>query len=339
MRCSLISHNSIIRSAALALVAVCIIQTPVRARPTASGASAAQDSHRDLYRNVWVNPGLTRGQTLRYTWVNLNDPDPQKRILEPLRIRVRLLAADGSVIAQTEAAAVGSGQFQSFDFNRDQISLPGEDTTGRLQTMLEATVTGQTNYGNIDLKQGIPETFDDAVEVIDNSGGRTTVSLRGGVNEVILNDSPGNESLNPKSFQIISAGKDYLIGIVPGQTLQVSALNPLAPGADGRKFKMLFAATILLADGRVVAQSDEVALEPGEFHSFDFKAADLPLTSELGGRRQARLRVIWKKPQLMTEFPSIVELPSLVELMDDSAGKTTVLISQKPKEIVVVGSK
>jgi len=49
---------------------------------------------------------------------------------------------------------------------------------------------------------------------------------------------------------------------------------------------MLFVVTILLADGRVVAQSDEVTLEPGEFHSFDFKPADLPLTGELSGRRQ-----------------------------------------------------
>jgi hypothetical protein len=339
MRYSLIRHNSIIRLAALTLVAVCIIQPPVRAYPTAIHTGAAQDSHIDLYRNVWVNPGLAPGQTLRYTWANLNDPDPQKRILEPLRIRVRLLAADGSVIARTEAAAVGAGQFQSFDFNRDQISLPGEYPTGRLQTTLEATVTGQTKYGNIVLKEGILETFDDAVEVIDNSGGRTTVSLSGGVNEVILNDSPGAESLNTASLQIISASKDYLIGIVPGQTLRVNALNPIAPGEDGRKFKMLFAFTILLADGSVVAQSDEVALEPGEFHSFDFKPADLPLISELSGRRQVRARVIWKKLQLETEFPSIVGFPSLVEIIDDSTGKATVLISQKPKEIVVVGSK
>ena len=335
MHVNLVRHNSIIWLASFALLATCLIQSSVRAHPTAINTGAAQDSHKDLYRNVWIIPGLALGQTLRYTWANLNDLEPQEQEIEPLRIRVRLLARDRSVIAQTEAAAVGTGQFQSFDFNRDQISLPGEDPTGRLQTLLEATVSGNTKYGDIVLKQGILETFHDAVEIIDNSDGRTTVSFGGGVNELVLNDSPGNEHLNPRTFQIISAGKgDYLIGVVPGQTLRVSAFNPFAPsapGEDGRKSKMLFAVTVLLSDGRVVAQSDEVTLEPGQFHSFDFKRADLPLTGEPGGRLQAR--VIWRKLQLKTEFPSAVEL------VDDSTGKTTVLISQKPKEIVVVGSK
>ena len=222
-----------------------------------------------------------------------------------MRIRVRLLAADGSLIAQTEAAAVGVGQFQSFDFNRDEISLRGEANRPSANAA-RGDGEGQTRYGNIVPNQEILETFEDAVEVIDNSGGRTTVSFSGGVNEIILNDSPGNESLNPKTFQIISAGKDYLIGIVPGQTLCVSVLNPLAPpppGVDGRKFKMLFAVTILLADGRVVAQSDEITLDPGQFHSFEFKRADLPLAD---GRQQVRVRVTWIKLQLKPEFPSLL---------------------------------
>jgi len=35
----------------------------------------------------------------------------------------------------------------------------------------------------------------------------------------------------------------------------------------------------------------------------------------------------------------MTEFPTSVELVDDSTGKTSVLISQKPKEIVVVSSK
>jgi len=336
MQGNLFRRNSIIPLAALSMLALCIVQPTVRAHPTAINAGDAQDSHIDLYRNIWLNPGLARGQTLRYTWANLNDPDPQKRKLEPLRIRVRLLSTDRSVIAQIEAAAVSAGQFQFFDFNRDQISLPGEDSTGRLQTMLEATVSGNTKYSDIVLKQGIRETFDDAVEVIDNLGGRTTVSVGGGVNEMILDDSPGNESLNPKTFHSISAGTDYLIGIVPNQTLRVIALNtfaPAAPGEDRREFKMQFAVTVLLEDGRVIAQSDEITLDPGQLRSVDFKRADLPLSGEPGGRLQAHARLIWKKLHLKAEFPSSVEL------IDDITGKTTVLISQKPKEIVVVGSR
>jgi hypothetical protein len=94
---------------------------------------------------------------------------------------------------------------------------------------------------------------------------------------------------------------------------------------------MLFAVTILLADGRVIAESEEITLDPGQFHFFDFKRSDLPVSGEPGGRVQAR--VIYKKLRLQAEFPSSIEI------VDESTGKTTVLISQKPKELVVVGSK
>ena len=299
----------IARLAALALSALWFLQAPVHANVCVAQSSGAHV----LYQDIFIPIGLGPRQKLRYTWANLNDPAPEKREFEPFRIRVRLLAADGSEIAQTEAAAVGAGQFQSFDFDRDEISLPGEAGTGRLQARLEVTVTGQTLSSDTVLKQVILKTFADALEVIDDSSGRTYVS--------------------PKSFQIISAGKDYLIGIGPDKTLRVSALNPLAP-ADGREpASQIFQVTAMAPDGRVIAQSDEITLAPGEFHSVDFRRADLPLAGEPGGRLQARVRVIWKKLQLMAEFPSSVEL------VDDSTGKTSVLISQKPKEIVVVGSK
>jgi hypothetical protein len=329
-------HNPIVRFAAFALLAVCITQLPVSAYPAAINTGAARDTHIDLYKNIWINPGLARGQTLRYTWANLNDPDPLNRKIEPSRIRVKLLAPDRSVIAQTEAAAVDIGQFQSFDFNRDEINLPGEDPTGRLQTILEATVIGQTKYNDIVLKRGILETFDDAVEILDNAGGRTTVGSGGGANGVILNDSPGTEHLNPRGFQITSAGKDHSIGFVPGQTLRVSGLNPLEPpasGEDGERFKAQFAVTLSLSDGRVIAQGDEITLEPGQSHFFDFKRIDLPLAGESGGRLQVHARVIWNKRLLKGEFPS------LVEIVDASTGKTRAMLPQKPKEIVVVGSK
>ena len=321
-----IRNNSIVRLTGCALVAICIIHC------TVSAAITAPDGDIDLYQTIWINPGLSRGQTLRYTWANSNDPDPRNRKLEPSRIRVRLLAPDRTVIAQTESPAVDPGQFQSFDFNRDEINLPGEDPTGRLQTLLEATVIGQLKFHHVILKQGILDTFDDAMEIIDNGGGRTTVGSGGGVNGLILNDSPGKEYHNPKSFQIISAGKDRSIGMVPGQTLRVSALNPpSARGDDGERLNVQV--TLLLSDGQVIAQSDEITLEPGQFHFFEFKRADLPLAGESGGRLQVHARVIWDKLRLRREFPS------LVEIVDESTGKTRAMLPQKPKEIVVVGSQ
>src|SRR4029453_7854841 len=89
---------------------------------------------------VYGSLGISPNQTLRYTWTNLNDADPLKRLFEPLRIRVRLLAADGSIIAQQEAAAGGAGRVQSFEFARHRISLLGETGSGRIQASLEPTL-------------------------------------------------------------------------------------------------------------------------------------------------------------------------------------------------------
>lgn len=171
------SHISSIRLAGLVLLALCSVQLTVRAHPTAINTGAAQSTHIDLYKNIWIDSiGLARGQTLRYTWTNLNDPDPEQREFEPLRIQVRMLAADGTVVAQTAAAAVGAGQFQSFDFNREQINLPGEPGTGRLQVRLETTV--EVLRRNLVTTLSFDNFFDDSAEVIDALTGRTTVGFK-----------------------------------------------------------------------------------------------------------------------------------------------------------------
>lgn len=154
----------------------------------------ASTSPRELeeFANAVMSFGLIPGQTLRYTWANQNDPDPRKREIEPLRILVKLFAADGSVIAQAEAAAVGVGQFQSFDFPSNQINLPGEAGTGRLQVRLEMTMLFRRfNSNDLTLKRGILETFDDVAEVIDTLTGRTTVSFK--PKEIVVVGSKINE--------------------------------------------------------------------------------------------------------------------------------------------------
>ena len=286
--------------------------------------------------------GLVVGQTLRYTWANLNDPDPLERDFEPLRIGVRLLAADGSVIAEDGAAAVGAGRFQVFEFKRDAITRSGEADLGRLQVRLEVTVVVRRKFPDIVLKRGLLETFDDVVEIIDDSSGRTTVSFGGGWNQVIMDDTPGKESPAPRASQIVAAGNDHLIGIVPGQVLRLSAVNPLAPGQDGRKYKMLFAVVMLDADGEVIAQSDEIVLDPGKSHSFDFERAALPRIGEVGTYRlQVRAEIRRFFPGIISRLPQGGRdaAPVALEIVDRTTGKTMLLGSSKPKEIVVISSK
>lgn len=323
-----------ISCATVALVSACLFRALGYADPISAGTGGAAGSH-VLYQDIFVPVGLAHGQMLRYTWANLNDLDPRHPGLDPSRVQVRLLLADGTEVARAEAAAVGPGEFQSFEFRRDDISWPGDAPSGRLQTRFEVTFIGQTAP-----PQGIRAAFADGLEVIDLASGRTTVALGGGVNRLTLDDTRGREPLSPGSPDTSVAG-EYLIAVGPGETLRVSALNPPAPSAsDGRKYKMLVAPVILLADGQVAVQGDEVALDPGEFHSFDVHRADLPVSG--ADRVPVRVEI---QQRVFRGFVARISqgqharAPTVVELVDDSLGLTTLLISDKPKEIVVVGAK
>lgn len=266
-----------------------------------SGAQAQDQTRQVTVIQDMAPVGLIYGQTLRYTRAFITRP-PHNREFEPLRIRVRLLDADGSVIAQEEAAAVGAGQFQSFDFNRDLISLPGEPGTGRLQTRLEATlVVIQSRTGSV-LEQSILQTFANAVEVIDNSSGRSTVRFSG-----------------PKGDQIISAGNDYLIGIVPGQSLRVSAPiadNPGSSEAEPINFKL----RAYDRAGNVIGESDEVEVPRGQFRTIRFNYEDLRVTSEPGtGRKQVRLRTF-----AIVDRTHLSPILASFETVEDSTGKTSI---------------
>ena len=279
--------------------------------------------------------GLTFGQTLRYTWANLSDPDPRKREFEPSSIRVRLLAADGSVIAQEEAAAVAVGQSQSFDFNRDQINVPDSQGTGRMQARLEATVSGLTWSWIVRITPRVIETFDVAVEIIDNSSGRTTVIKGGGVN-VVLDDSPDREWVNPNTFQIISAGRDRIYGIIPGQSLLVHALNITDPLSREQAEPVSVQVKSYDKDGGVIAESDTVQIPPRQFRTIRFKYEDLRTASEPAtGRKQVRIRMfgLIDKTQLSAAAQTILPpgndlvISDLVsfEIVDDNTGGTVVL--------------
>jgi hypothetical protein len=330
MRINFARRALITRLTALVLLALCLTQLPAGAQ----GAQAQTQQTRQVTIIQDMAPvGLTFGQTLRYTWANLSDPDPQKREFEPSSIRVRLLAADGSVIAQKEAAAVPVGQSQSFDFNRDQINVPdGSPGTGRLQARLEATVSGPMWSWIVRINPGVIETFDVAVEVINNSSGRTTVIKGGGANGIILNDSPGKEFVNPKSYQIISAGNDGIYGIIPGQSLLVHALNITDPQSREQAEPVNVQVKAYDKAGNVIAESDAVQIPPRQFRTIRFKYGDLLTASEPDtGRKQVRTLVdrthlsAATQPILPPGKDLVISNLVSFEIVDDNTGGTVVL--------------
>jgi hypothetical protein len=93
--------------------------------------------------------------------------------------------------------------------------------------------------------------------------------------------------------------------------------------------------TLLDARGAAITQSDEIAIPPGAFRSVDFKRDNLPVSGE---RAQTRARVRYRTFSIV-DRTQLTVFPTSIELIDNATGHTTLLISQKPKEIVVVGPK
>lgn len=310
------------RLSAMALAALCLMETSAQAQRAVNAFQII---------SAGGDVGLARGQALRYTWVELKPPALPGREFVLLGVQVRVLAANGVVIAQAEAPAMGAGRSQSFDFIRDQFSVPGEPGTGRLQVRLEVAVAYASADGTdaIDITQQILDAFDDSAEVIDTLTGRTAVSFN--PKEFGFDKKPSSTGGAVTDSVWIDLGGP--LGIAPEQTFRITVFNPLPPvpaGEDGRKYKMLFAPLILDTDGQAIAHADEIALGPGQSHSFDFRRADLAPSGEPGtGRLQVRSEIRHRYYNgFVTRFSAghrSLNVPTL-ELVDEGSGKTMLLV-------------
>ena len=150
----------------------------------------------------------------------------------------------------------------------------------------------------------------------------------------------GTSAINGKiaavaANRVSSARNDFLVGLTPGQTLLVSGLNAIDPESSGQVEPVNLRVKVNDKDGNVIGESDLVEIPPGQFRTLRFKYEDLPAPPEPGTRRnQVRTLALWG---LSTSHP-FFGVASL-EVVDNSTGRSALLISQKPKEIVVVGSK
>ena len=86
--------------------------------------------------------------------------------------------------------------------------------------------------------------------------------------------------------------ESFSLGIARGQTLRVTAFNGMPPAVrdpKGGRLHMRVAPLIFDHDGNLLAEADEIAVEPGESHSFDFNRDDFSLAGDSGtGRLQVR---------------------------------------------------
>lgn len=152
MRNTLLCHDSQVRWAALALLALCLIQPQVR----------AQEEVSIVFHTIsW---GMVRSQTVGFNVFNTNEPSEQER--GTVFVQLTLLDARGAAIANSDEIAIPPGAFGSVYFKRDALPVAGE----RAQT--RARVRYRT-FAIVDRSQlsGFPTT----IELIDDASGRATL--------------------------------------------------------------------------------------------------------------------------------------------------------------------
>src|SRR6266498_2400514 len=130
MRNTLLCHDSQVRRAALALLALCLIQPQVRAQEEVSLV---------FHTISW---GMVRDQTARFTVFNPNEPSERER--REVFVQVTLLDARGAAIAQINEIAIPPGAFRSVDFKRDDLPVAG----GRKRALRFATGPSQLSIAH-----------------------------------------------------------------------------------------------------------------------------------------------------------------------------------------------
>ena len=282
MKCH-IARRGLIVIPALALV-LCLLQPAIHAEQMTELIV--------LFPSV----GLAPGQKLRLTLFN-PDGDPVRARARVHTSSIQVAMGDGSV------RLVRGGTFDSFDLNRSDIPLSGEEGTGRVQLRASCYIRVAQPWQKVD---GLAVSM----ETIEISDGTSNTFLAG---EVIPSSGGGRDLL------VGGDGRDMLMGLVPGQTLRVTIFNPpsFESGTESEPQQHTANGHIKIFDGSggLISQSDRVVIPQGAFHSFDFSPE-----SSGAGRRQVRISPFF-------EFQSR-RLPPLLgsfEIVDNNTGRTEVL--------------
>ena len=114
------------------------------------------------------------------------------------------------------------------------------------------------------------------------------------------------------------------VGFVPGQTLRLNIFNPHDEEKGPTSLKTVAVhVTLFDARGNQIAQSAEVTISAGGFHSFDFNRNALPLAGEAGtGRVQTRAQVHYRTFSVV-DRSVIFSLHASIELIENITGRTT----------------
>jgi hypothetical protein len=108
-------------------------------------------------------------------------------------------------------------------------------------------------------------------------------------------------------------------GIAPGETVSISVVV-YANRTVATNDPVIARIQLLDTEGQVIAESDEIQVEPGKIRSWDVPRERLP-AGEPTGRIQVRARIL-VTTQALSRPPS---LAATAELFDSATGRTSVI--------------
>ena len=107
--------------------------------------------------------GFVHGETARFS---VAYPSTTEEGSQPVQVQAYIYDSLGRLVSQTDPVEVRPGQFRTFDFNRDDLPLAGEEGTGRLQVragIQVALMDGSVRHVKLPV----------SMEVMDNRTGAT----------------------------------------------------------------------------------------------------------------------------------------------------------------------
>jgi hypothetical protein len=131
---------------------------------------------------------------------------------------------------------------------------------------------------------------------------------------VALAAGRANAQTDQQYFELLS----YSFGFAPGETARISVTlrrlaNPELPPINAR-------IQLLDTEGGVIAQSDEIKVEPGQIRFWDAPRNQIPVSGEPGTRRlQVRARMVVTTSA--TDFDPESVMPA-IEIIDANTGRT-----------------
>jgi hypothetical protein len=180
----LVRRTWIVQLAAVSLLVFCLAYSGTRAVNRKSqgrelvdpnigrSQSTSPDGVVILYSSL---PGIARGQTLSLKFFNPRVNGGSEG--QPMPVQVRLLDAAGNAVSEIRQIIVPPGEFALINFKRNDVNLPGDSLTGRVETSAEFRT--MPLWG---LRVGSRLMY----EVFDDLTGKTTVAWQPIIEDLIL---------------------------------------------------------------------------------------------------------------------------------------------------------